>query len=211
VLVGALAAATARGEVVALIDTHDRFDPAGAAAREVDLSRLLWVRERGDAARALKALNLVVQAGGFGVVAFDLADVPPRAVRQFPHTTWLRLSRVIEGSQTVLLLLGSERIARSSSGASIALEGEAGARARWAGQGDRARHLIGLEITPRASRFHLRAARYGGQAGEADSAIARSHVAPASALRATARQAPPALRASTFALRATVDKPARQA
>jgi hypothetical protein len=115
----------------------------------VDLSRLLWVRERGDVARALKALNLVVQAGGFGVVAFDLADVPPRAVRQLPHTTWLRLSRVIEGSQTVLLLLGSERIARSSSGASIALEGEAGPLGMWTGQGPRARRLAGLDITPR--------------------------------------------------------------
>ena len=173
VLVGALAASTARGEVVALIDTHDRFDPAGAAAGGVDLSRLLWVRERGDAARALKAVNLVVQAGGFGVVAFDLSDVPPRAVRQFPHTTWLRLSRVIEGSQTALVLVGSERIARSSGGATITLEGGAGSRALWTGQVDRARHLAGLDITPR-----LRASRFG-EAG----------VAPASALRATARQA----------------------
>ena len=149
VLVGALAAATARGEVVALIDTHDRFDPAGAAAMGVDLSRLLWVRERGDAARALKAVNLVVQAGGFGVVAFDLSDVAPRAVRQFPLTTWLRLSRVIEGSQTALLLVGSERIARSSGGTSIALEGAAGSRALWTGQGPRARCLAGLDITTR--------------------------------------------------------------
>jgi recombination protein RecA len=170
VLVGALAAATARGEVVALIDTHDRFDPAGAAAMGVDLSHLLWVRERGDAARALKAVNLVVQAGGFGVVAFDLSDVPPRDVRQFPHTTWLRLSRVIDGSQTVLLLVGSERIARSSGGASLALEGAGGTRALWTGQGPRARHLTGLEITPR-----LRASRFG-EAGAA-LALSTSHVA----------------------------------
>src|SRR5688500_2243327 len=40
------AAATARGEVVALIDTCDRFDPASAAEAGVDLSRVLWVRER---------------------------------------------------------------------------------------------------------------------------------------------------------------------
>ena len=61
----ALAAAAARGEAVALIDTHDRFDPQSADAAGLDLSKLLWVRESGDAARALKAANLVLQAGGF--------------------------------------------------------------------------------------------------------------------------------------------------
>src|SRR4051812_48101753 len=69
-------AAADRGEAIALIDTCDRFDPAAAAASGVDLSKLLWVRECGDAPRALKALNLVLQAGGFGLVAFDVADVP---------------------------------------------------------------------------------------------------------------------------------------
>src|SRR3954471_21143129 len=65
------AAAAARGEVVALVDTHDRFDPVSAQAAGLDLARLLWIRETGNADRALKALHLVLQAGGFGVVAFD--------------------------------------------------------------------------------------------------------------------------------------------
>ena len=108
VLCGVLAAAAARGEAVALVDTHDRFDPLSASAVGLDLSRLLWIRETGDASRALKAMNLVLQAGGFGVVAFDLADLPPQGLRSFPFTTWMRLSRVIEGSQTVALLLATE-------------------------------------------------------------------------------------------------------
>lgn len=149
VLCRVLEAATARGEVVALVDTCDRFDPGPAAAAGLDLARLLWIRERGDAARALKALNLVVQAGGFGVVAFDLADVPQAALRQFPYTTWMRLSRVIEGSQTALVLLGSDRIARSSGGATIALDAGPHPRGRWTGAADRARHLARLDITPR--------------------------------------------------------------
>jgi len=140
------AAATARGEVVALIDTCDRFDPAAAARTGIDLSRLLWIRERGDAARALKAANLVVQAGGLGIVAFDLADVPALAIRQFPYTTWMRLSRVIEGSQSALVLIGADRIARSSRGATIAL---AESRVRWSGTADRARHLDRLDLEPR--------------------------------------------------------------
>lgn len=142
-----LAAATARGEVVALVDTCDRFDPAAASEAGIDLSRLLWIRDRGDAPRALKAVNLVVQAGGFGIVAFDLADVPAVAVRQFPYTTWMRLSRVIEGSQTTLVLLGSDRIARSSGGATIVLEDRS--PGCWQGSADRARRLTGLDVQPR--------------------------------------------------------------
>ena len=40
----ALAAASRRGESIALIDTCDRFDPPTAQACGIDLSRLLWVR-----------------------------------------------------------------------------------------------------------------------------------------------------------------------
>src|SRR5262245_162276 len=69
-------AAADRGEAIALIDSCDRFDPASASASGVDLTKLLWVRERGEPSRALKAMNLVLQAGGFGLVAFDIADVP---------------------------------------------------------------------------------------------------------------------------------------
>ncbi len=152
-LCGALGAATARGEVVALIDTHDRFDPTSAAHAGVDLSRLLWIRERGDAGRALKAMNLVLQAGGFSLVALDLADVPAMTIRQFPYTTWMRLSRVIEGSQTVAVLLGADRIARSPGGVTLALDAGAGVpgkpRGAWAGECDRARFLRALDIHPR--------------------------------------------------------------
>jgi hypothetical protein len=148
-LLQVLAAATGRGEVVAVVDTCDRFDPASAAEAGVDLTRLLWIRERGDAPRALKALNLVVQAGGFGIVAFDLADVPAPAIRQFPYTTWMRLSRVVEGSQTALVLLGADRIARSSGGATVALQNRGGIAGRWIGTSDRARHLAALDVQPR--------------------------------------------------------------
>ena len=148
VLCRMLSAATARGEVVALVDTSDRFDPVSAADAGVDLSRVLWIRERGDAPRALKALNLVVQAGGFGLVAFDLADVPAPVVRQFPYTTWMRIARVIEGSQTAVVLLGAEHIARSPGGATIAFD-RRHAAGTWSGAGDRARVLRGIDMEPR--------------------------------------------------------------
>jgi hypothetical protein len=148
------AAATRRGEIVALVDTLDRLDVASAAAAGLDLDRLLWIRPPSSPAstrhaevveRALKALNLVLQAGGFGVVAFDLADVPPAVLRQIPFTTWMRVQRVIEGSDTACVLLTSEPLARSAGGLTMALTG----RTTWAGESYASRLLTGVETRVR--------------------------------------------------------------
>ena len=153
IVVGALAAAADRGEAVALVDTCDTFDPASAAARGLTLSRLLWVRDTGDPSRALKACSLILQAGGFGLVILDLADVPVQALRRLPWyrttSTWMRIARIVEGSETVALLVGGERIARSSGGVTIALEASP---ARWQGSGHRARLFTGVQPAPRVVR-----------------------------------------------------------
>src|SRR5271165_3550951 len=54
-MLAAMAEATGGGDVCALVDAGDAFDPASAAAAGVRLERLLWVRCGGDAERALKA------------------------------------------------------------------------------------------------------------------------------------------------------------
>src|SRR3954465_3041451 len=149
VAVRAMAAAADRGEAVALIDTCDSFDPAPAAARRLSLSRLLWIRESGDASRALKAFSLVLQAGGFGLVVFDLADVAPQALRRFPWTTWMRIARIVEGSDTAALLVGAERLARRAGGVTSAI----GATSpRGEGSSPRARLFTGVEPAPRVVR-----------------------------------------------------------
>jgi len=147
--VQAMASATARGEAVALVDACDTFDPASAAAYGVVLPRLLWVRETGDAPRALKAFSLILQAGGFGLVVLDLADLPSVAIRRFPWTTWMRIARIVEGSETAAVLIGAERIARSAGGVTIALDTS---HARWQGAAHRARLLTGLVSAPRVVR-----------------------------------------------------------
>ena len=151
IVVRALAAATARGEAAALVDASDTFDPASAAAHGVDLPHLLWVRPGvPDVTIALKAYALVLQAGGFGLVVLDLADAVPAAVRRLPATTWMRLSRIVEGSDTAALLVGAERIARSAGGATIACE--AAAVAGWQGTAHRARVFTGIAPAPRVMR-----------------------------------------------------------
>jgi hypothetical protein len=147
VLLQMLAAATRRGELAAIVDALDMFDAGSAAAAGVDLDRLLWIRGHvvvhpglcGDLnQRALdqvvKALTLVLQAGNFGLVAFDAAEAPAAALRRLPFTTWLRLQRMIEGSQTVCVLVGTEPMARSSAGLTVKLgQGGSGAGVRRRG------------------------------------------------------------------------------
>lgn len=146
-----LAAATRRGEIAAVVDTCDRLDAASALSAGADLERLLWVR--GDATgpidraldRALKALTLVLQAGGFGVVALDLADVPPSALARLPFTTWRRVQRMVEGSDTACVLVAPEPLARSAGGITLTL----GGTPTWAGESDRSRRLDGLDVGAR--------------------------------------------------------------
>jgi recombination protein RecA len=131
------------------VDACDTFDPASAAGHGVVLPRLLWVRETGDAQRALKAFSLILQAGGFGLVVLDLADLPPATLRRFPWTTWMRIARIVEGRETAAVLIGAERIARSAGGVTIALET---VPARWQGTAHRARLFTGLAAAPRVVR-----------------------------------------------------------
>ena len=155
-----MAASTRRGEIAAFVDTFDRFDVASAAAAGIDLDRLLWIRgsdrtwgpasagpDGPDAIinRALKALNLVLQAGGFACVVLDLADAPPAALTRIPYTTWLRVPRIIEGHDTACLLLTPQPLARSAGGVTLVLTG----RTRWTGDADRNRHLTGADLTVR--------------------------------------------------------------
>ena len=98
-----LAAATARGETCALVDTDDAFDPASAAAAGVRLDRLIWVRSATNAEHALKAADLLIQGGGFGVVAMDLGDTPLASARRISLTSWFRLRRAVENTPTVFL------------------------------------------------------------------------------------------------------------
>ena len=156
--VRALSAAAARGEAVALADASDSFDPASAAGHGLARGRLLWVRPAlspavasdADATRALKAFSLVLQAGGFGLAVLDLAGVPLPVLRRCPwyrtSATWMRLARIIEGSDTVALLVGSEHVARSSGGATIALDASP---AQWQGSAARARLFTGVTPAPR--------------------------------------------------------------
>ncbi len=125
-LLAALAAATRRGECCAVVDASDALDPQSAAAAGVELDRLLWVRcgENSPEHRLeqlLRATDLLLESGGFGLIALDLGDLPQPAARRIPLTTWFRFRRAVEHTPTVLLAIERQSIAGSCSSLLIKL------------------------------------------------------------------------------------------
>jgi recombination protein RecA len=203
-ILSALAAATRRQEVCALVDAGDSLHPESAAAAGLDLQRLLWIRcgenppqrrreeiddlriddcrlktqrpttnnqrptsspqmnadQRGSGilhssfiihhsletrnstdhwqlttdncfsnrqssiinrqsawearlTQVLKATDLLLQSGGFGLVVVDLADVPPRFARRISLASWFRFRRAVENASTVLLVVEQEPYAKT--------------------------------------------------------------------------------------------------
>ena len=123
-LLAALSARTAQEEACALIDGADAFDPHSAEAAGVELRKLLWVRCR-NVEQTLRATDLLLQGGGFGLIAVDLSDIAPRLVRHVPLDSWFRFRRAVEDTPTILMLLEQESNAKSC--ASLGLRLEAGA------------------------------------------------------------------------------------
>jgi hypothetical protein len=136
VMLAALAAATRRQEACALVDANDMFDPESAAAAGLDFERLLWVRcdaqdrhprrhrvtekKRMSDARmqsaveeAIRVTDLLLQSGGFGMVAIDLGGVLFRTARRIPLTSWFRYQRAVEHTSTVLLVVTPSPCAQS--------------------------------------------------------------------------------------------------
>ena len=165
-LLAALAAATRRGEFCAVVDASDALDPQSAAAAGVELDRLLWVRCWENSHKAehnleqlLRVADLLLESGGFGLIALDLGDLPPQTARRIPLTTWFRFRRAVEHTLTVLLAVERQSIAGSCSSLLIKL----GSQGHWRKQSadsqipapTHAQLLTELEITAEMVRSRL--------------------------------------------------------
>jgi hypothetical protein len=113
IMAAILAQATARQEFCALVDAEDAFDPASAERAGVCLARLLWVRCGHNAEHALRAADLLIQGGGFGVVALDLGDTAAANARRISLTSWFRLRRAVEHTPTVLVAIARQSNAKT--------------------------------------------------------------------------------------------------
>ena len=69
--------------------------------------------------QVLKSTDLVLQSGGFGMVALDLAGIPEKFVRRIPLASWFRFQRAVEHTKTALLVISE--IACAQTCASVVL------------------------------------------------------------------------------------------
>jgi hypothetical protein len=110
-----LANTTLGGEVAAVVDCDDAFDPGSARKAGADLSKLLWVQCGHRLDVALKAADLILHSGGFGLVVLDLGDVTAAALQKIPLTYWFRYQRAVEHTPSAMLIVARQPVARSCS------------------------------------------------------------------------------------------------
>ncbi len=122
------ASATRRGEIAAWLDSSGSFDPESMTAAGVELSRVLWASimttktiitpraGRDDRlaqsslmrrlSRIVKAAELVLEAGGFGLVVIDFGENRGTLT----HSSALRIARAAERSGAAVIAIGPWRM-----------------------------------------------------------------------------------------------------
>jgi hypothetical protein len=117
-----LANATQGGEVAAVVDCDDAFDPGSARKAGVDLAKLLWVQCGHRLEIALKATDLILHSGGFGLVLLDLGDMHSSILQRIPGSYWYRFQRALEHTPSALVIVARQPVARSCSIRQIAFQ-----------------------------------------------------------------------------------------
>jgi recA bacterial DNA recombination protein len=118
--------ATQCGEVAAWLDASGSFDPESMAAAGVELRRMLWASMKTASSRILphtrfaagplarpqsaivKAAELVLEAGGFGLVVVDFGEAP----RALSYASSLRIARAAERSGAAVIAMADVRDVR---------------------------------------------------------------------------------------------------
>jgi len=125
-----LAEATQRGEFCALVDPLGAFDPESAAQAGVDLRRLLWVRGGARIDHAMKAADLILHSGGFGVVVLDLCEVAVRDLNRIPLSYWYRFRRAVENTPARFIVASQHALVKSCARVQLQVRRE---RVQWRG------------------------------------------------------------------------------
>lgn len=130
----AVAGITQLGNACAWVDVSDALSPESAAAAGVELERLLWLRMRVERRQkltdkpwsrleqALKAADLLLQAGGFAAIVLDMSDVLPQHTMRIQLGTWYRFRLAAEQARTALILLTQSPCANSCTALSLRCE-----------------------------------------------------------------------------------------
>lgn len=119
-LLSTLATLTQQHEYCAYIDACSSLDVVCASQAGIQLDQLLWVQGGGDLDASLKSADLLLQAGGFGVLVLDVKDLPRRHLDRIPIAWWHRLRLAVEHTPTLALVIAQQPLAKAS--AALTLE-----------------------------------------------------------------------------------------
>ena len=125
-----LARATEAGECCAMVDGAGAFDPWSASQAGVDLMRLLWVRANGRFEAALKAADLILHSGGFGVIVLDLCEAPAAELNRIPLSYWYRFRGAVENTPGRFIVASHVPLAKSCARLPLVMRRE---ETRWTG------------------------------------------------------------------------------
>ncbi len=149
-----LAKLTAEGEICAVVDSNDGFDPRSAFGSGVVLENLLWVRCGGDIEKSFMAADHLVQAKGFGAIWLNLSGLPLQKLRMVPKTYWYRYRTRIKGTPTILFVTAEEPMTGSASQHAFTFFRPG--KAKWSGKGRfKLLREIHIEMTSRKQFYGL--------------------------------------------------------
>jgi recombination protein RecA len=72
--------------------------------------------------QALRATDLLLQAGGFSAIVLDLGSIAPEHISRIPLATWFRYGAAADRSRTSVILLTQHACSKSSAGLVLRLQ-----------------------------------------------------------------------------------------
>lgn len=96
--------------------------------------------------QGLRAADLLIQGGGFSLIALDAADLGAEIARKVPMTTWFRFRRAVENTPTAFVLLTRTAVASGCASLGLRMERTAARKTAQADRPTHARLLQGLEV-----------------------------------------------------------------
>jgi hypothetical protein len=123
---------TSDGEICAVVDACNSYDPCTALLAGVKNENLMWIKCGGDLEKAFMSADFLVQAKGFGAIWLNLNGLPLNKLHMVPKTYWYRYRNRISQTPTMVMVTSPEPVTGSASQQSLTLIRE---KVVWSGVG----------------------------------------------------------------------------
>ncbi len=127
-----LSTLTQNGEICAVVDVSDAFNPESARDNGLLLDNVLWIKCGGELEKAFTVTDYLIQAKGFGAIWLNLNFVARHHLIHIPSSFWYRFRTGVAAGQTMLIVTVREPLLGSASSQSYTV---ARARSVWNGVG----------------------------------------------------------------------------